>query len=115
MLFHWLEYWLAADHTNFILFIGFFTALTFLAIGLMGWVVKKTQAANEKDTLIKVSIHKGIVYALLCLLTIFILAVPENAFYVRQYIVMIISLSLTAGAVTGIFQYSKLGKSKHIN
>ncbi|WP_342715400.1 hypothetical protein AAG068_18520 [Bacillus paramycoides] len=107
LIFQWLENWLANDILHFNLFVGMTTFIMLFSIVVIFTFFKKIKLENEKTYLIKLKIGYHMYSSLLVLLTVCILWMPAGIIYFRQYIIMIISLSLLVGAISTIYYYQK--------
>ncbi|AJI26299.1 hypothetical protein BF28_5687 (plasmid) [Bacillus cereus E33L] len=90
VIFQWLESWLSIDIFHFNLFVGITTFLTLASVILFSITFKKIGTNDSERLRIKLQISYTISTSLLVLLAIFILWMPTNTIYFRQYLIMII-------------------------
>ncbi len=107
VLFQWLESWLSSDILNFNLFVSITTFLTLASVILFSITFKKIGTNDTERLRIKFQISYTMCTSLLVLLAIFILWMPTNTIYFRQHLIMIISISLLLGSISGLYNYRK--------
>ncbi|PGM95674.1 hypothetical protein CN958_07745 [Bacillus cereus] len=93
-IFQWIESWLSSDILHFNLFVGMTTLLSLASVILFSIIFKKIGTNDIERLRIKLQISYTMYTLLLVLLAIFILWMPTNTIYLRQYLIMIISISL---------------------
>lgn len=107
IIFQWLENWLTSDILHFNFFVGITTFISLASIIILSIIFKKIGADDKQRHIIKLQICYSMFTTLLFLLTIFILWMPTNTIYIRQYLIMLISISILFGAISGIYYYRK--------
>ncbi len=107
VIFQWLESWLSSDILHFNLFVGITTFLTLASVILFSITFKKIGTNDTERLRVKFQISYTMCTSLLVLLAIFILWMPTNTIYFRQYLIMIISISLLLGSISGLYNYRK--------
>lgn len=106
-IFQWIESWLSSDILHFNLFVGMTTLLSLASVILFSIIFKKIGTNDIERLRIKLQISYTMYTSLLVLLAIFILWKPTNTIYLRQYLIMIISISLLFGSISGLYHYRK--------
>ena len=107
VIFQWIESWLSSDILHFNLFVGMTTLLSLASVVLFSITFKKIGTNDTERLRIKLQISYTMCTSLIVLLAIFILWMPTDTIYLRQYLIMIISISLLFGAISGLYHYRK--------
>ncbi|QWH13286.1 hypothetical protein EXW38_18875 [Bacillus mycoides] len=107
VIFQWIESWLSSDILHFNLFVGMTTLLSLASVILFSITFKKIGTNDTERLKLKHQISYTMCTSLLVLLAIFILWMPTNTIYLRQYLIMIISISLLFGSISGLYHYRK--------
>ncbi len=102
-IFQWIESWLSSDILHFNLFVGMTPLLSLASVILFSIIFKKIGTNDIERLRIKLQISYTMYTSLLVLLAIFILWMPTNTIYLRQYLIMIISISLLFGSISGLY------------
>ncbi|PGT19795.1 hypothetical protein COC96_07335 [Bacillus cereus] len=107
VIFQWIESWLSSDILHFNLFVGMTTLLSLASVVLFSITFKKIGTNDTERLRIKLQISYTMCTSLIVLLAILILWMPTNTIYLRQYLIMIISISLLFGSISGLYHYRK--------
>ncbi|MDX8365356.1 hypothetical protein [Cytobacillus sp. IB215665] len=97
-----LDIWVK-DHYEF--FIGSVTFVALTALMIMSIFQKKIGGEGERAYNTKLKIAYSMYITLLLVLTAFILVMPSNAMFYRQYLVICIVLSIIVGAIYTVKLY----------
>ncbi|ANE89321.1 hypothetical protein ABHP49_005776 [Bacillus cereus] len=100
-IFEQLDYWLSLD----ILYFNIFTAITggIWIISFILLILLKRQIKNEENVKINSKITNYMYTSLILLLGFSVFFMPANTIYFKQYIMMMMAISLAIGAISKIY------------
>ncbi|MFB7351654.1 hypothetical protein ACWGKR_28215 [Bacillus thuringiensis] len=104
-IFEQLDQWIALD----ILYFNIFTAITGI-ISITSFILlifPKNQSRNDKLVKINLKIARYMYITLILLLGFSVFLMPANTVYFKQYIMMMIAISLAIGAISRIYSIKK--------
>ena len=107
IIFQWLDDWLASDILHFNFFVGMIMLISFASIIVLSLLMKKIGSEGERKYIIKLRIGNIMFTSLLLFLTLFILWIPTDSIFYRQYLIALITLSLLVGTISTIYFYWK--------
>ncbi|WEG17345.1 hypothetical protein PQ478_02245 [Alkalihalophilus pseudofirmus] len=103
-VFQWLDQWLASDPTNFNLFIMISTIIALSSVIVLTVMIKKIGIEHLH---IKLKIDRAMFVSLLILITGFVLFVPVEMIFYKQYVGSMVVISILVGAVVSSYFYLK--------
>ncbi|OLS36295.1 hypothetical protein BTR22_12390 [Alkalihalophilus pseudofirmus] len=103
-VFQLLDQWLASDKMNFHLFIGI---TTIIALGSVVVLIVMAKKIGSEHLHIKLKIDRAMFVTLLSLITGFVLFVPAEMIFYKQYVGSMVVISILVGAVASSYFYLK--------
>lgn len=99
----WLDNWLGREDLHFTIFVGIVTFLVLISFLVLDALMKRIARKEEQGFITKLRINSIMYHSLLILLVLFILFVPTDLIYYKQYLTLVIPLSILVGVVSSIY------------
>lgn len=106
-IFNRMDDFLAHSSGNFILFIVIGTIVALGSLIIYGIYMKKIRNGDDHTLLLEFRIERQMFYALLFSLVFFLLFVPSESEFYRQYMFLPIIISILVGSILSFYIYRK--------
>ncbi|MBP1970266.1 magnesium-transporting ATPase (P-type) [Virgibacillus natechei] len=106
-IFNRMDDFLAHSSENFILFIVIGTIVGLGSLIIYGIYMKKIRNGDDHTLLLKSRVGEHMFYSLLFSLVFFLLFVPSESEFYRQYMFLPIIISILVGAISSLYIYRK--------
>lgn len=106
-IFNRMDDFLAHSTDNFVFFIAIGKIVALGSLIIYAICMKKIRNGDDQTLLLKLRIDKQMYYALLYSLVFFLLFVPSESEFYRQYMFLPIIISILVGAISSFYIYKK--------